>query len=423
MQRKVRACVVLGLIAGLSGAVNGCLPISAPGIPVLLTPADGAGVESTSGSFSWSTVSQAGQYTLTIGLDPSLAASSVVFQSSVGEATQITLEGFDSGTTYYWTVRASNSAGDSAAASTRSFTAGGGGTGTDRTARIWTKMSEPTNAFLTSVWGRSWNNVYAAGWGGVIVHYNGVSWARINGPFEETSHFKAIWGSSSTDIWAVGAYGAAYHFDGTQWTSIPNPRGIELTDVWEPIYYVTYATENSLYGSTLLRYAGQGWIPQDIPTTTPLFSIWGTGTDNIFVVGAEGNILHYNGASWSKMSTPTTETLLDVWGFAGGPVFVVGTNGTILQLSGNTWNQMPYPLSIGTSGEPLPTLRAIWGTGPTDVLVCGDGTLNNRAMLYFDGSDWHQCDDEPMDAYGIWGSSTDDVFLVGFEGIFHSTAP
>jgi len=357
-------------------------------------------------------------------VDPSLTASSLVFQSSVGEATQITLESFDSGTTYYWTVWASNSAGDSPAAPTRSFTTGGGGTGAGPTARVWTKMSESRNAFFTSVWGRSWNNVYAAGWSGVIIHYNGTSWTRVTGPFEGTDHFKAIWGSSSTDIWAVGAYGAAYHLDGAQWMSIPNPRGIELTDVWEPVYYVTYATENSLYGSALLRYAGDAWVPQDIPTTTPLLSIWGTGPDNIFAAGAGGNILHYNGTSWSKMTTPPTETLLDVWGFTGGPVFAVGSNGTILRLSGGTWTQMPYPLSIGTSGEPLPTLRSIWGASPTDILVDGDGTLHNSARLHFNGTDWHQCAGGGLsDMYSIWGSSANDVFAAGFNGIFHSTAP
>jgi len=89
----------------------------------------------------------------------------------------------------------------------------------------------------------------------VIVHFDGGHWQRVTGPFEETDHFNAIWGSSSTDIWAVGAYGTADHFDGNSWTSIPNPRGVEFTDIWEPIYYATYATENGPYGSALMRMA------------------------------------------------------------------------------------------------------------------------------------------------------------------------
>jgi len=294
------------------------------------------------------------------------------------------------------------------------------GLGEEAASRKWTWMEEPTNAFFTDVWGRSWNNVYAVGSGGVVVHYDGIQWTRVEGPFEATDHFKAIWGSSSADVWVVGAYGCAYHFDGQGWTSMPNPRGVELTDVWGPIYYARYATEYGPYGSALLKDGGAGWVCQEFPSLGAQHAIWGTAKDDIYVVGDGGGIFHFDGLVWIEMPTPTTEILLDVWGFVGGPVFAVGANGTILRRSGSTWVQMPYP---GTEDGGLPTLRAIWGSSPTDILVCGDATLANRAMLHFDGTEWRQCDDDPTDAYGIWGSSADDVFLVGFKGIFHSTAP
>jgi len=284
-------------------------------------------------------------------------------------------------------------------------------------------MDEPTNAFFTDIWGRSWNNVYAVGWGGVVVHYDGVRWTQVVGPFEDTDHFNAVWGSSSADVWVVGAYGAAYQFDGQVWTSIPNPRGVELTDVWGPIYYARYATENGPYGSALLKNGGDGWVGQEFPSLVPQRAIWGTAKDDIYVVGDGGSAFHFDGAVWTEMSTPTNEILLDVWGFAGGPVFAVGANGTILRANGMNWLKMPFPANPGTESTVLPTLRAIWGTSPTDILVCGDALGGNHAMLHYDGVQWRQCDDDPMDAYGIWGTSTDDVFMVGFDGIFHSTAP
>ena len=291
----------------------------------------------------------------------------------------------------------------------------------DPVTREWVRMEEPTNSFFTGVWGRSWNNVYAVAWAGVVMHYDGVQWARVAGPFEGTDHFQAVWGSSSADVWVVGAYGAAYHYDGEQWTSSPNPRGVELTDVWGPIYYARYATENGLYGSALLKDGGAGWVCQEFPSLAPQYAIWGTAKDDIYVVGDGGGIYHFDGATWTEMSTPTTERLLDVWGFVGGPVFAVGTNGTILRLSGSGWIQMPFPANPGTADSVLPTLRAIWGVSPTDILVCGGSTLENHAMLHFDGAEWRQCDNDPTDAYGMWGSSADDVFVVGFDGIFHSS--
>lgn len=73
--------------------------------------------------------------------------------------------------------------------------------------------------------------------------------------------------------------------------------------------------------------------------------------------------------------------------------------------------------------EPLPTLRLVWGSSPSDILICGDGTLGNHALLHFDGTTWRQCEHDPTDAYALWGTGTDDVFLVGFDGIYHSEAP
>jgi len=293
----------------------------------------------------------------------------------------------------------------------------------DATDREWVWMEEPTDSFFMDVWGRSWDNVYAVAWGGVIVHYDGAQWTRVPGPFEPTDHFNAVSGYSSTDVWVVGAYGSAYHFNGDEWTGVPSSRGVELTDVWCPIYYGRYATENGPYGSALLRDGGAGWVCQDFPSLAPQHAIWGTATDEIYVVGDDGGIFYFDGKVWTQMPTPTNEILLDVWGFSGGPVFAVGANGTILRLAGSTWVQIPFPANPGTADSTLPTLRAIWGASPTDILVCGEGTLQNHAMLHFDGSEWRQCGDDPTSAYGIWGTSTDDVFVVGFDGIFHSVAP
>jgi len=105
-------------------------------------------------------------------------------------------------------------------------------------------------------------------------------------------------------------------------------------------------------------------------------------------------------------------------------VSAVKVNGTILQLAGSTWIQIPFPANPETGGSLLPTLRAIWGASPTDILVCGQSLLDNHGVLNFDGTEWRQCSNVPTgDAHGIWGSSTNDVFLVGVDGIVHSTGP
>ena len=45
-----------------------------------------------------------------------------------------------------------------------------------------------------------------------------------------------------------------------------------------------------------------------------LTSMWGTSSDDIFVVGTNGKIWHYDGSSWSEMTSGTTVWLRGVWG-------------------------------------------------------------------------------------------------------------
>jgi len=89
--------------------------------------------------------------------------------------------------------------------------------------------------------------------------------------------------------------------------------GVELTDIWRPIYYGRYATENGPYGSALLRDGGAGWVCQEIPSLAQQHAIWGMAKDDVYVVGDGGGIFHFDGVVWTQMPTPTNEILLDVW--------------------------------------------------------------------------------------------------------------
>ena len=54
-------------------------------------------------------------------------------------------------------------------------------------------------------------------------------------------------------------------------------------------------------------------------------------------------------------------------------------------------------------------LHAIWGSGPADVFVVGDGTA-----LHYDGSAWRSTSLETDQTLRfLWGTSATDVFAVG----------
>jgi len=76
-----------------------------------------------------------------------------------------------------------------------------------------------------------------------------------------------------------------------------------------------------------------------------LYGIWGSGPNDIYVVGEDGTILHSTGdGTWATQTSGVSVDLIAVWGSGSGDVYVVGGNetnpdqGVILHSTGNgTW--------------------------------------------------------------------------------------
>jgi subtilisin-like proprotein convertase family protein len=85
---------------------------SAPEIPLLLSPADGASGVIPNAALSWSAVPNALQYQVQVATNPSFAAGTIVFdQPSASPATG--LSGLDTATVYYWRVNGENACAQS----------------------------------------------------------------------------------------------------------------------------------------------------------------------------------------------------------------------------------------------------------------------------------------------------------------------
>lgn len=96
------------------------------------------------------------------------------------------------------------------------------------------------------------------------------------------------------------------------------------------------------------------------PETQPwLMDVWGTGPDDVYVVGQPNVILHWNGSAWRLVDGVGPETLTAVWGPGSGTVYAVGHGGAILRGSGVSWSGM----GSGTE-ENLYDV----GTGPYDAV-------------------------------------------------------
>lgn len=190
---------------------------------------------------------------------------------------------------------------------------------------------------------------------------------------------KGIWGNGATDVYAVGENG------------------------------------------TILRYDGSTWSNMESWTMEHLYAVWGNSDMDIYSVGATGTILHYDGSTWTSMESGTIENLRGVWGSSETDIFAVGDNGTILHYDGSIWSFM--------NSETTAWLLGLWGSSGADVFATGgnyDATKgwwdasswDGGTILHYDGDSWSEMPNEaPSQILGVWGSSGNNVFAVGNEGI------
>ncbi len=298
---------------------------------------------------------------------------------------------------------------------------------------VWYReLGVPTTETLLGVWGTSANEVYAVGWNGTILRYDGRTWrtevttatvplTAIHGlvpdpmvPDAPATVFAVGWRGTilerSQDGWrpaaytssagedlagvhvidpesalAVGDGGRMHHWDGTAWSVLPwsvpsvlMDRRIEpksaLKDVWSPrgnrYYFV--GTSGTAYRSEN-RTADFEALDTRIPD--PLSAVWGNANDRVYAVGLGSLILRFDG-QWRRIQGDDIDLLpntfwMDVTG-VDDDVTVVGWRGKVARFENGSW--LEEATGIDTD------LRAVW-IDPTTRLafaVGANGTIIRR---------------------------------------------
>ncbi len=140
------------------------------------------------------------------------------------------------------------------------------------------------------------------------------------------------------NIWAVGEiymndslgnpdptfYNAA-HWDGNNWEL---KRILYQGSIWS-IKTIYAFNENDIWFSAFVRYLNGHFIDLPIPAILMGWSInkiWGSSSNDLYVVGNSGNIAHYNGTSWTKIESGTTLHLTDIYGNTDGNIYSAGVD-------------------------------------------------------------------------------------------------
>jgi len=156
-------------------------------------------------------------------------------------------------------------------------------------------------------------------------------------------------------------------------------------------------------------------------------AIWGSASDDVYVIGDFGAVLHYDGNRWEKTVIDTDIQLLDIWGSGKNDIYIVGrTNSgdeTTFHFAGSDWHEvrLDYWDNVPDSSVPFlgidPTSVywpiAVYGTSPQDVFITGSASI-----LHFDGSSWKSVQSESaLDPFAAWldvfGCGPDQVYALG----------
>ncbi len=336
--------------------------------------------------------------------------------------------------------------------------------------RSWSEMTTPAAVdVLTSVWGAAENDVYAAGTGGVIFHFDGNAWNEMNSGV--TENILGIWGrdefyvNASTDhrhvvLFSVGVNTIPGTYDvvvtstpqraeiqaGTSQTAVLGQSetitlngvaifltaGMSQSQVRDRINEFNASTNASAaieeYKLALSTDAlGEHVITavSNVPSrgessglgTTVLV---GSGRNVVGTIGgfaAAGNGDLLSGAAGTSVEDLTVRISETAEGPLGSVTLVrqtrviraVGSGGLIIEGDGAEWTRM-----ANNSGQ---ALYGIWGTSGSRTRAVGDETL-----LEFGDWSWDSDPTAPGQSWAgerfhdIWGNSSSDVFAVGTNG-------
>lgn len=169
------------------------------------------------------------------------------------------------------------------------------------------------------------------------------------------------------------------------------------------------------------------WCPVQtgVSSLYALVAVSGSSKTDVWAVGSGGTIVHWDGAAWTATPTGLKNTFHAVWARGANEVWAVSSTDAILRSGGfaggkATWEREPSP----TDEWNVAPLYAIWGDAK------GHLRLGARSYNLFepngDFGPGNQFVREAADGgaawvgvkgtatiHGIWGSSADDLWIVG----------
>ena len=173
------------------------------------------------------------------------------------------------------------------------------------------------------------------------------------------------------------------------------------------------------------------WCPAKTshPSRYGLSSIWGSGPNDVWAVGAFGSVTHWDGTTWTTAPIDAHASLRAVWGTGPDDVWTMSAPNQIYHSTGFVNGAAQWTAASPVISDPIDSLAvggAIWGTGRGDIWILGRSLPVQRPDDFFLELGWRTAviDGAPGWApvvrdwnfemvRGIWGSGPGDVWIVG----------
>jgi hypothetical protein len=302
----------------------------------------------------------------------------------------------------------------------------------------WERAPAPAQRALRAIRGSSATDVWAVGDGGVIRHWDGVTWSVVPSPTTDALVAIDVLGPDAVTI--AGSVGRLWYYDGSSWTTLVTPSGLTAGALWRAPDLTLWA------GGDLGTISVNGVPATGVPSQTATNALHGTASNNVWHAGMYNTLSRWNGATWSQMSisdfpyavwarsdgtafvgggaifsctaalactsVQSGASVKGMWGVSDSDVWAVGSGGKIFHWNGAAWQPSPSTTTID--------LQAVWAAATDDVWAVGEGGI----VLHWDGAAWTNTTGtmEPPPIYGaLWVGADDDRWLGGRNGLmFHS---
>jgi hypothetical protein len=174
---------------------------------------------------------------------------------------------------------------------------------------------------------------------GFVGHWDGRSWVNIS-PVSSPA-LLAIWVRGPHDVYVGGVEGAIFHYGTTGWNRLQSETQLDIHQISGlpdgQVYAIACKYFDSYAGSVLLRLDSSNVVPVHVFAVGRMFGVWAFSESNLYVAG-EGLFRSTSTGTWTEVITPVPSvTLYSVAGTGENDMMIVGAYGAAAHWSGASW--------------------------------------------------------------------------------------